>query len=174
MCGWLCVYSYIYGVCHYALDLVCICCLVILFVCYILVFFFFFKQKTAYEMRISDWSSDVCSSDLLGPETVNPWDTRRSPGASSGGTAAAIAAGVVPLGIGSDGGGSIRIPSAACGLVGLFPTPGRIPDTGSFSYGRVASMGPMARDIRDLAITMDVLRSEENPSELQSTSRNSY
>ncbi len=97
------------------------------------------------------------TANRLGPETVNPWDTRRSPGASSGGTGAAIAAGVAPLGIGSDGGGSIRIPSAACGLVGLFPTPGRIPDTGSFSYARVGSMGPMARDVRDLAIAMDVL-----------------
>ena len=100
------------------------------------------------------WSRTV---NRLGPETVNPWDTRRSPGASSGGTGAAVAAGVAPLGIGSDGGGSIRIPSAACGLVGLFPTPGRIPDTGSFSYARVGSMGPMARDVRDLAIAMDVL-----------------
>ncbi|MAT51980.1 MAG: hypothetical protein CMK32_12435 [Porticoccaceae bacterium] len=97
------------------------------------------------------------TANRLGPETLNPWDLRRSPGASSGGTGAAIAAGVAPLGIGSDGGGSIRIPSAACGLVGLFPTPGRIPDTGSFSYSRVASMGPMARDVRDIAIAMDVL-----------------
>jgi Asp-tRNA(Asn)/Glu-tRNA(Gln) amidotransferase A subunit family amidase len=97
------------------------------------------------------------TANRLGPETVNPWDTRRSPGASSGGTGAAIAAGVAPLGIGSDGGGSIRIPSAACGLVGLFPTPGRIPNTGSFSYARVGSLGPMARDVRDLAIAMDVL-----------------
>lgn len=97
------------------------------------------------------------TANRLGPETVNPWDARRAPGASSGGTGAAIAAGVAPLGIGSDGGGSIRIPSAACGLIGLFPTPGRIPDTGSFSYGRGASMGPMARDVRDLAIAMDVL-----------------
>lgn len=97
------------------------------------------------------------TANRFGPETVNPWDTRCSPGASSGGTGAAVAAGVAPLGIGSDGGGSIRIPSAACGLVGLFPTPGRVPDTGSFSYSRVGSMGPMARDVRDLAIAMDVL-----------------
>jgi Asp-tRNA(Asn)/Glu-tRNA(Gln) amidotransferase A subunit family amidase len=75
----------------------------------------------------------------------------------SGGTSANIAAGVTPLGIGSDGGGSIRIPAAACGVVGLFPTPGRIPDTGSFSYLMMASQGPMARDVRDVAVAMEVL-----------------
>src|SRR3546814_20061006 len=91
------------------------------------------------------------TANRLGPETVNPWDTRRSQGASSGGTAAAIAAGVVTLGIGSDGGGSIRIPSAACGIVGLFPNPGRIHTTGSLRYGRVSSMCVMARDLRGRA-----------------------
>lgn len=93
----------------------------------------------------------------LGPETVNPWDTRRSPGASSGGSGAALAAGMVPLAIGSDGGGSIRIPAALCGVHGLFPTPGRVPDTGSFSYSPVASLGPMARDVRDLAVALSVM-----------------
>lgn len=93
----------------------------------------------------------------LGPETVNPWDLRRSPGASSGGSGAALAAGMVPLAIGSDGGGSIRIPAALCGVHGLFPTPGRVPDTGSFSYSPIASLGPMARDVRDLAIALDVI-----------------
>jgi aspartyl-tRNA(Asn)/glutamyl-tRNA(Gln) amidotransferase subunit A len=93
----------------------------------------------------------------LGPETVNPWDPRRSPGASSGGSGAALATGMVPLAIGSDGGGSIRIPAALCGVHGLFPTPGRVPDTGSFSYSPIASLGPMARDVRDLALALDVM-----------------
>lgn len=93
----------------------------------------------------------------VGGESVNPWDTRRTAGASSGGSAAALAAGMVPLAIGSDGGGSIRIPSSLCGVTGLFPTPGRVPSKGSFSYSPYASLGPMARDTRDLAILLGVL-----------------
>jgi len=97
------------------------------------------------------------TTNRLGPETVNPWDTRRCPGASSGGAGAALAAGFGPIAVGSDGGGSIRIPSALCGLMGLYPTPGRIPDTNSFSYARVGSLGPMARDVRDLATMLNVM-----------------
>ncbi|HET9628191.1 MAG TPA: amidase [Novosphingobium sp.] len=93
----------------------------------------------------------------LRPETRNPWDTRRVPGASSSGTGAGLAAGYAPLGIGSDGGGSIRIPSSSCGLFGLFPTPGRVPDTGSFSYAGIASLGPMTRDVRDAAMLLQAI-----------------
>lgn len=87
----------------------------------------------------------------IGGETVNPWDTSRTPGASSGGSAAALASGMVPIAVGSDGGGSIRIPASLCGVAGLHPTPGRVPNRGSFSYSPNASVGPMACDVRDLA-----------------------
>lgn len=67
------------------------------------------------------------TANKLMPETVNPWDIKRSAGASSGGSGAALAADLVPLAIGSDGGGSIRIPASLCGVVGMFPTPGASP-----------------------------------------------
>jgi Asp-tRNA(Asn)/Glu-tRNA(Gln) amidotransferase A subunit family amidase len=101
--------------------------------------------------NVPEFMSWSRTANRLAPETVNPWDVRRSPGASSGGSGAAVAAGMTPLAVGSDGGGSVRIPSAACGVVGLFPTPGRVPDTGSFSYGYCGSLGPMGRDVRDVA-----------------------
>jgi Asp-tRNA(Asn)/Glu-tRNA(Gln) amidotransferase A subunit family amidase len=109
--------------------------------------------------NVPEFMSFSRCANKFGPETVNPWDmaARRSPGASSGGAGASIAAGVTPLGVGSDGGGSIRIPSASNGVVGLFPTPGRIPDTGSFSYLMTGSLGPMARDVRDIALAMEAL-----------------
>ena len=90
--------------------------------------------------------------------TTNPWDPRRSPGGSSGGSAAAIAAGMVPLATGSDGGGSIRIPSALCGLSGFKPTPGRVPLGGPTPPGSgiLGVRGPMARRIRDVALALDV------------------
>jgi amidase len=91
--------------------------------------------------------------------TRNPWDPTRSPGGSSGGTAAAVASGMVPVGLGGDGGGSIRIPAACCGLFGLKPQRGRVttaphPDLW-FALGTV---GPLSRSVLDSAIVYDVIR----------------
>jgi Asp-tRNA(Asn)/Glu-tRNA(Gln) amidotransferase A subunit family amidase len=97
------------------------------------------------------------SKTRLAGESVNPWDTTRISGASSGGSAAAVAAGMVPLAIGSDGGGSTRIPSALCGVFGLFPTPGRVPSYGSFSYSPGGSLGPIGRDVSDIALLQQVI-----------------
>jgi Asp-tRNA(Asn)/Glu-tRNA(Gln) amidotransferase A subunit family amidase len=97
------------------------------------------------------------SKSRVAGEALNPWDLTRISGASSGGSAAAVAAGLVPVAIGSDGGGSTRIPSALCGTVGLFPTPGRVPSYGSFSYSPFGSLGPIARTVRDVALVQQVI-----------------
>ncbi|MCW2794964.1 amidase [Nocardioides sp.] len=91
--------------------------------------------------------------------THNPWDPTRTPGGSSGGTAAAVSSGMVPVAIGGDGGGSIRIPSACCGLFGLKPQRGRV--TGSpepHLWWALGTMGPLARTVLDSAIVYDVIR----------------
>ena len=100
-----------------------------------------------------------CMGDTYNPRfgaTLNPWNPERSPGGSSGGTAAAIAAGMVPVGTGSDGGGSIRIPSAICGLSGIKTSHGRVP-SGPPPSGLIdlSCVGPMARVIRDVALCLD-------------------
>jgi len=118
------------------------------------------------------------SKNRLIPESTNPWDPSRISGASSGGSAACVAAGLVPVAIGSDGGGSIRIPSSLCGVFGLFPTPGRVPSYGSFSYSDGASIGPIARSVRDAALVQqiiagpdprDALASNEEPPDVLAT-----
>ncbi|MEO6026049.1 MAG: amidase [Candidatus Binatia bacterium] len=94
----------------------------------------------------------------FGP-THNPWDPTRSPGGSSGGSAAAVAAGVVPLAHANDGGGSIRIPASACGLVGLKPSRGRAsfgPDLGD-GVGGLAVEGSVSRTVRDTAAFLDAI-----------------
>lgn len=93
----------------------------------------------------------------------NPWDIRRTPGGSSGGAAAAVAAGVVPMASGNDGGGSLRIPAACCGLVGLKPSRGRIsvgPGQGEVWFG-ASSEGVLSRSVRDTALALDLLAGPE-------------
>ncbi len=91
--------------------------------------------------------------------TRNPWDRTRTPGGSSGGTAAAVASGMVAVGMGGDGGGSIRIPSACCGLFGLKPQRGRVstaphPDL----WLALGTVGPLSRTVLDSALVYDVIR----------------
>src|SRR5581483_7130848 len=93
---------------------------------------------------------------VFGP-TKNPWNLDHGPGGSSGGAAAALAAGMVPLATGSDGGGSIRIPSAACGLSGMKPSLGRISGGGPQPPGwlDLSTSGPMAHRIADITTALD-------------------
>ncbi|WP_323791128.1 amidase [Nocardioides sp.] len=91
--------------------------------------------------------------------TRNPWDPTRTPGGSSGGTAAAVASGMVPVAIGGDGGGSIRIPSAMCGLFGLKPQRGRVTAAPhAHLWWALGTTGPLARSVRDAAVVYDVIR----------------
>ena len=94
---------------------------------------------------------------LLTGVTRNPWDPSRTPGGSSGGGAAAVAAGMGPLTLGTDGGGSIRIPCAFTGLFGLKPSFGRVPAWPLSPFGTVAHIGPMTRTVGDAALLLTVI-----------------
>jgi len=103
------------------------------------------------------------TDNALSGKTSNPWELSRSAGGSSGGEAAAIAAGCSMGGVGSDGGGSVRVPAHFCGISGLKPTPGRIPSTGHFPRGAGAFawlgvVGPMARTVPDVRALFDVMK----------------
>jgi Asp-tRNA(Asn)/Glu-tRNA(Gln) amidotransferase A subunit family amidase len=109
------------------------------------------------------WETD----NLLYGRTNNPWDLSRTPGGSSGGEAAAIAAGCSAGGVGSDGGGSIRVPAHFSGICGLKPTPGRVPATGHFPtsvgpFALLGVVGPMARTIADLKVLFEVMQGPDD------------
>ncbi len=104
----------------------------------------------------------VSDSQVFG-RACNPWNADHTPGGSSGGSAAAVASGVVPMAAGNDGGGSIRIPAACCGLFGLKPSRGRIssgPGFGEYWFG-ASCEGVISRSVRDTAAALDVLSGGE-------------
>jgi aspartyl-tRNA(Asn)/glutamyl-tRNA(Gln) amidotransferase subunit A len=98
----------------------------------------------------------VCDSPLTGI-TRNPWNPAKTPGGSSGGAAAAVASGMGPLAVGTDGGGSIRIPCGFCGLFGIKASFGRVPAWPLSPFGTVAHVGPMTRSVADAALMLNVL-----------------
>jgi amidase len=109
------------------------------------------------------WETD----NVLYGRTNNPWDLSRTPGGSSGGEAAAIASGCSTGGVGSDGGGSIRVPAHFSGICGLKPTPGRIPSTGHFPtavgpFALIGVVGPMARTVSDLKVLFEVMQGPDD------------
>ncbi len=114
---------------------------------------FVFVGKT----NLPELASSVTTEPLAYGPTHNPWSLDHSPGGSSGGSAAAVASGVVPVAHGNDMGGSIRVPSSACGLVGLKPTRGRTtlgPDFGEF-WGPLTHEHVLTRSVRDTAAVLD-------------------
>ena len=106
------------------------------------------------------------TDNLLHGRTANPWDLTRSPGGSSGGEAAAIAAGMSAAGLGSDSGGSVRVPAHFTGICSLKPTPGRVPGRGHLPpcvgpFSTLGAIGPMARTIADVALLFRLLSGQD-------------
>src|SRR5438552_4824807 len=120
--------------------------------------------KTNVPPVLADWQAD---NPIFG-RTVNPWDPARTPGGSTGGGAAALAAGLTPLEVGSDIGGSIRVPAAFCGVYGHKPSETALPRSGQFPYPPMPNaavamgvQGPLARSAEDLELALDVLAGPE-------------
>jgi len=109
--------------------------------------------------RMPEFGQWPFTESVDGGYTRNPWKPGHTPGGSSGGTAVAVAAGMVPVGIGGDGGGSIRIPSACCGLFGLKPQRGRVTTAPmEHLWWSLGTVGPLTRSVLDSAIVYDVIR----------------
>ncbi|MGC2203791.1 MAG: amidase [Stellaceae bacterium] len=117
----------------------------------------FFGKTTTPEFG---WKP-VTDSPLSGV-TRNPWNLQRTPGGSSGGSAVAVLAGICPLAVGTDAGGSIRIPAAFCGIVGLKPTFGRVAVYPPSAFGDVAHVGPMSRTVEDTALMLDASKGSDS------------
>jgi aspartyl-tRNA(Asn)/glutamyl-tRNA(Gln) amidotransferase subunit A len=114
------------------------------------------------KLNMHEWAMDVTNDNPHYGPCRNPWDLARSPGGSSGGSGAALAAGLCMGSVGSDTGGSVRIPAALCGVVGLKPTAGRISRRGAIPLSwSLDHVGPMARTVRDVALLLDVLSSHD-------------
>jgi amidase len=117
----------------------------------------------AAKTNAPEYSSSYETSNVVYGRTRNPHDPDRTPGGSSGGEAALAAADASPLGIGTDGGGSIRVPAHYCGVVGLRPTVGRVPETGNWPATRASGymdlycVGPIARYVDDLALALPLI-----------------
>jgi len=125
--------------------------------------------KTNVPPMLADWQSD---NDVFG-RTNNPWDLTRTPGGSTGGGAAALAAGLTPLEVGSDIGGSIRVPAAFCGLYGHRPSDSALPRSGQLPFppvpnplGIMGVQGPLARSAADLDLALAVLAGPEGGEEV--------
>lgn len=116
----------------------------------------------------AEFGQSATNENRLGTTTRNPWDLRTTPGGSSGGAAVSVAAGYVPLALGADGGGSIRIPAAMTGIFGFKPSYGLCPDEGGFrAMSDFACAGPMSHEVADARLFLSVLAERDfvrNPS----------
>ncbi|WP_072393520.1 AtzE family amidohydrolase [Hyphomicrobium sp. CS1GBMeth3] len=113
-------------------------------------------------LNMGEYAYDFTGENAHYGPSHNPLDTTRMTGGSSGGSAAAVAAGFVPIALGSDTNGSIRVPAAFCGLYGLKPTYGRLPRTGTFPFcDSLDHLGPFARSVADLGLVYDVLQGHD-------------
>lgn len=112
--------------------------------------------------NLHEWGVGMTSAVTASGPIRNPWNEDVVPGGSSGGSAAALAAGIVPAAIGTDAGGSIRCPSACCGTTGIKPTWGRVPTDGFVGHGgSIDGIGPMARSVDDVTILLGVMVDED-------------
>ena len=114
-------------------------------------------------LNMGEYAYDFTGENRHDGPSRNPHDTTRMTGGSSGGSGGAVAGGLVPLALGSDTNGSIRVPASLCGLFGLKPTFGRLPRTGSFPFvSSLDHLGPLARSVRDLALAYDAMQGHDH------------
>jgi Asp-tRNA(Asn)/Glu-tRNA(Gln) amidotransferase A subunit family amidase len=107
--------------------------------------------------NLPEFATEGFTDNLLDGTTRNPWDLAQTPGGSSGGSGAALAAGLVPIATATDGGGSVRIPSAVCGLVGLKPTHGAVGRWPAADWLDLSTYGPMATTVDDLRLLLSLM-----------------